>query len=67
MSAMSLNPRSVGIYVNRCVLEVLVEENKRLSLYYAMNKEEITPLLSSYFVRKSNVYNINTNERTTAF
>jgi len=46
---MFLNPRSVGIYVNRCVLEVLVEGNKRLSLYYAMNKEEITPLFRFIF------------------
>jgi len=63
---MLFNPRSVGIYVNQCVLEVMKEENKNLSLYYTTNKEEITLLLGSYFVHKSNVHNINTNERATA-
>jgi hypothetical protein len=47
--AMLLNPRSVGIFVNHCVLELLKEENKKLSPYYATNKEEITQILRFIF------------------
>ena len=49
VSAMLLDPRNIGIYVNHCVLDVLKEENKKISLYYATYKDEITPLFRFIF------------------